>query len=35
MLLMGTAAAFGAHFNREIVRWAKVVTDSGIKMQQQ
>jgi hypothetical protein len=35
MLLMGTAAAFGAHFNRETVRWVNIVTDSGIKMLQQ
>jgi hypothetical protein len=35
MLLMGTAAAFGARFNSEIAHWVKVVTDSGIKMQQQ
>ena len=35
MLLMGTAAAFGAHFNRGIVHWAMIVTDFGIKMQQQ
>jgi hypothetical protein len=35
MLLMGTAAAFGARFNSEIAHWVKVVTDSGIKMRQQ
>jgi hypothetical protein len=35
MLLMGTAAAFGARFYNEIAHWVKVVTDSSIKMQQQ
>jgi hypothetical protein len=35
MLLLGTAAAFGARFYSEIGHWVKVMTDSGIKMQQQ
>jgi len=30
----GTPEAFGEHFNNELSHWAKVVKDSGIKMQQ-
>lgn len=31
----GTSEAFGKHFDGELAHWAKVVKDSGIKMQQQ